>query len=106
MAIISQDTIKLGCSGSQGKIQIQTFFEHTAQLVQQMSRILYKLACFFAKQSQFQKSQMDIRLIITRDYEKKLHWTLGENKPKQSQSLITLVSLNWLCIISFYVILT
>jgi len=26
MAIISQDTIKLGCSGSQGKIQIQTFF--------------------------------------------------------------------------------
>jgi len=26
MAIISQDVIKLGCSGSQGKIQIQTLF--------------------------------------------------------------------------------
>ena len=36
MAIISQDVIKLGCSGSQGKIQIQTFFEHAAQLVQQL----------------------------------------------------------------------
>jgi hypothetical protein len=29
---------------------------------------------------------MDVKLIITRDYEKKSHWTLGENKPKQSQS--------------------
>ena len=36
MAIISQDAIKLGCSGGQGKIQIQTFFEHAAQLVQQL----------------------------------------------------------------------
>ena len=36
MAIISQDAIKLGCSGGQGKIQIQTFFEHADQLVQQL----------------------------------------------------------------------
>ncbi len=32
--------------------------------------------------------QMDIKLNITRDYEKKLHWTLGENKANQSQSAI------------------
>ena len=55
MAIISQDAIKLGCSGGQGKIQIKHFFEHAAQLVQQMSRILYKSDCFYAKQSQFSK---------------------------------------------------
>jgi hypothetical protein len=28
---------------------------------------------------------MDIKLITKRDYEKKSNWTLGENKPKQSQ---------------------
>ena len=31
---------------------------------------------------------MDVKLIITRDYEKIMYWTLGENKPKQSQSRI------------------
>jgi hypothetical protein len=44
---------------------------------------------FYAKQSQsfdklrtgFQKSQMDAKLNITRDYEKNLHRTFGENKP-------------------------
>jgi hypothetical protein len=34
----------------------------------------------------FQKSQMDVRLNISRIYEKKSDWTFGENKPKQSQS--------------------
>jgi len=53
MAIISQDAIKLGCSGSQGKIQIQTLLQHTVQFVLQLSRILYKSAYFYAKQSQF-----------------------------------------------------
>jgi len=33
------------------------------------------------------KAQMDVSFIITRDYEKKLHWTFGENKPKQTQFL-------------------
>jgi len=41
---------------------------------------------FFAKQSQFKKSQMNITLNISRDYEKKSSWTFSENKPKQSQS--------------------
>jgi len=34
----------------------------------------------------FKNDQMDIKLNKTRDYENKLHWTLGENKAKQSQS--------------------
>jgi len=33
----------------------------------------------------FGKSQMDVKLIITRDYEKKMNRTFGENKPNQSQ---------------------
>jgi hypothetical protein len=36
--------------------------------------------------AKFQKSQMDVRLNISRNYEKKSDWTFGENKPKQSQS--------------------
>jgi len=55
MAIISQDAIKLGCSGGQGKIQIQTLLQHTTQFVLKLSRILYKLTYFYAKQSQFTK---------------------------------------------------
>jgi hypothetical protein len=47
MAVISQDAIKLGCLGGQGKIQIQP--------VLQLSRIFYKSAYFYAKQSQFSK---------------------------------------------------
>jgi len=33
-----------------------------------------------------QKSQMNVRSLITMDYENIANWTLGENKPKQSQS--------------------
>jgi hypothetical protein len=33
----------------------------------------------------FKNSQMDIKLSISRDYEKKSKWTFGENKPNQSQ---------------------
>jgi len=51
------------------------------------ARILYKSAFFYAKQSQFTKSQMNVKLIITMDYEKKPNRTFGENKPKQSQSV-------------------
>jgi len=34
----------------------------------------------------FQKSQMKVNLYNIMDYENKSNWTLGENKPKQSQS--------------------
>jgi len=33
----------------------------------------------------FKNVQMDIKLNISSDYEKILHWTFGENKPNQSQ---------------------
>jgi len=35
----------------------------------------------------FKNSQMYVSLNISRDYEKIMHWTLGENKPKQSQNI-------------------
>jgi hypothetical protein len=41
---------------------------------------------FMQNKANFRKSQMDVKLNITRDYEEKMHWTFGENKPKQSQS--------------------
>ncbi len=33
----------------------------------------------------FQKSQMNLNLYNTKAYERKRNWTLGENKPNQSQ---------------------
>jgi len=33
----------------------------------------------------FRKSQMNVNTYNTSDYENKSDWTLGENKPKQSQ---------------------
>ncbi|OHB59280.1 MAG: hypothetical protein A2167_05600 [Planctomycetes bacterium RBG_13_46_10] len=35
--------------------------------------------------AKFKNDQMDIKLNISSNYEKILHWILGENKPKQSQ---------------------
>ena len=40
---------------------------------------------FYAKQTQFLKSQMNVKPYNTTDYENIANWTLGENKPKQSQ---------------------
>jgi hypothetical protein len=98
MAIISQDSIKLGCSGGQGKIQIQPVLQlrlrRTSVENPRQRRVnLYKLVrlwrdqpFFMQNKANFRKSQMDIKSNMTRDYEKKLYWTLGENKPNQSQS--------------------
>jgi pullulanase/glycogen debranching enzyme len=33
----------------------------------------------------FQKDQMNVNTYNTTDYENKFNWTLGENKPNQSQ---------------------
>jgi len=40
---------------------------------------------FMQNKANFLKSQMDISLNITRNYEIYLNWTLGENKPNQSK---------------------
>jgi hypothetical protein len=36
---------------------------------------------FMQNKANFRKSQMDVKLNKTRDYEKISHWTFGENKP-------------------------
>ncbi len=50
-----------------------------------LSRILYKSATFYAKQTQFPKKSNDVSFFYTTDYERKRNWTLGENKPNQTQ---------------------
>jgi len=42
-------------------------------------------AYFLQNKPNFRKSQMNVNLYITTDYENKSNWTLGENKPNQSQ---------------------
>jgi len=51
----------------------------------------------------FRKAQINITFYFTEDYENKSGRGLRKNKPNQSQFLIILVSLNWLGIISFSV---
>ena len=41
---------------------------------------------FLQNKANLQKSRIDVSLIATMDYGKKSNRTLGENKPKQSQS--------------------
>jgi hypothetical protein len=43
---------------------------------------------FMQNKANLGKSQMNVNLIMTREYEKKSNRTFGENKPKQSQSRI------------------
>ncbi len=50
-----------------------------------LSRTLYKSALYYAKQSQFPKSQMNVSSIITKDYEKRILGQRGKNKANQSQ---------------------
>jgi len=44
-------------------------------------------AYFMQNKANFQKSQMDVTFYSTMNYENISDWTLGENKPKQSQSI-------------------
>jgi len=39
---------------------------------------------FYAKQTQSPQSQMNVNTCITKDYENKSDWTLGENKPNST----------------------
>ncbi len=39
---------------------------------------------FYAKRTQFPKSQMNVTSLITVDYENISNWTLGENKPNSN----------------------
>jgi len=42
------------------------------------------LTTFYAKQTQLLKSQMNVNLYNTTDYENISNWTLGENKPNSN----------------------
>jgi len=39
---------------------------------------------FYAKQTQFLKSQMNVTSLLTSDYENNSNWTLGQNKPNSN----------------------
>ena len=49
-----------------------------------LSRTLYKSTLFMQNKANFQKSQMNVNLYNTTDYENKSNWTLGENKPNSN----------------------
>ncbi len=49
-----------------------------------LSRVLYKSATYYAKQSQFPKSQMNVSIFSQKDYENKSNWTIGESKPNSN----------------------
>ena len=55
-----------------------------------LSRVLYKSTLFMQNKPNLLDSQMNIISVLTRGYENKSNWTLGENKPNsnpiQSQS--------------------
>ncbi len=53
--------------------------------VRQLSRTLYKSTLFMQNKANFQKSQMNVSIFLQKAYENKSNWTLGENKPNQSQ---------------------
>jgi len=42
------------------------------------------LTAFYAKQTQFAKSQMNVSIFSQKAYENKSNWTLGENKPNSN----------------------
>ncbi len=39
---------------------------------------------FYAKQTQFPKSQMNVNTYITKNYENKCNWTIGQSKPNSN----------------------
>ena len=44
-----------------------------------------QIAPFMQNKANFRKSQMNVTAVLTKDYENKSNWTLGENKPNQTQ---------------------
>ena len=50
-----------------------------------LSRMLYKSALFMQNKPNLLNAQMNVKSFHTVNYENKSDWTLGENKPNQSQ---------------------
>jgi hypothetical protein len=57
---------------------------HLAFAPLHLSRNLYKSALFMQNKPNFRKSQMNVNLLITTDYENISDWTLGQNKPNSN----------------------
>jgi hypothetical protein len=49
-----------------------------------LSRILYKSAHFMQNKPNLLDAQMNVSSILTKDYENKYNWTLGQNKPNSN----------------------
>jgi len=62
--------------------------------VRQLSRVLYKSTLFMQNEANFRKSQVDVNLYNTTDYEEKSDWTLSENKPN-SKPISDVALLKW-----------
>ncbi len=54
-----------------------------------LSRGLYKSAHFIQNKPNFQNARMNVTIFTEMAYENIYNWTLGENKPKQTQFQIT-----------------
>jgi len=61
---------------------------HLSSAPLHLSRFLYKSALFMQNKPNFRKPKMNLSLLATMDYENISDWTLGENKPKQTQRYI------------------
>ncbi len=61
-------------------------FRHFSSLYSplHLSRSLYKSPIFMQNKPNLQKSQMNVNLYNTTDYENIANWTLGENKPNSN----------------------
>ena len=63
-------------------------FRHFSSLLTNLPSTLVENALqitpFYAKRTQFPKSQMNVTSFITTDYENNSNWTLGENEPNSN----------------------
>ena len=57
---------------------------HLAFCPLHLSRTLYKSTLFMQNKPNFRKSQMNVNIFLTKAYENKSNWTLGENKPNSN----------------------
>ncbi len=63
-------------------------FRHFSSLFTKLSSTtvenVRQITPFYAKQTQFPKSQMNVNPYNTTNYENKSNWTYGENKPNSN----------------------
>jgi len=60
---------------------------HLSSAPLHLSRTLYKSPLFMQNKPNFLRSQMNVNIYNTMDYENKSGWTLGQNKPNSNPIL-------------------